>query len=448
MRYTVPDYYKNFRCIAGECPATCCAGWQIVIDDTALKNYMELAGVKRIKRGIPVRKKQGGTPFGNRLANSIDWENKTFLQYDGRCAFLNEQNLCDIYTEAGEQAFCRTCRNYPRHIEEFENEREISLSLSCPVVARMLLDKKEKVQFISKETEREEQYDDFDEFLYFLLQDSRSAIISILQNREQPIAFRIAKVLALAHDIQNRIDAEQIFEIESVLERYQRAGADEVLKVKFAQCVPNTEKEDTCICEKNTAVISEKDALQKKVKSKMELRKALMDLLYEMEVLDLDWPDQVRAYKKILYSFGTENYRSLRKKYTVMMPWLETEAEQLMVYFLFTYFCGAVYDGDVFSKVKMAAVCTMLIQEMELAEAVSGSCALWQHTAGQDQTQTENEDENKTAMQQILSLEDRARIAWRFSRELEHSDLNLETMEKLMKEDEAAEFYTLLRSIC
>ena len=35
--------------------------------------------------------------------------------------------------------FCKTCRQYPRHEEEYENVRELSLSLSCPEAARMIL---------------------------------------------------------------------------------------------------------------------------------------------------------------------------------------------------------------------------------------------------------------------------------------------------------------------
>lgn len=65
-------------------------------------------------------------------SNSINFKRKSFKQYDRRCAFLNEENLCDIYTEAGEKLFCKTCRQYPRHEEEYENVRELSLSLSCP----------------------------------------------------------------------------------------------------------------------------------------------------------------------------------------------------------------------------------------------------------------------------------------------------------------------------
>ena len=95
MEITRPDYYKEFSCIAGACPDTCCAGWQIVIDDKSLKKY------KRVK----------GT-FRNRLHNDIDWKEKVFRQYEKRCAFLNEDSLCDIYSEVGKRMLCDTCRKY------------------------------------------------------------------------------------------------------------------------------------------------------------------------------------------------------------------------------------------------------------------------------------------------------------------------------------------------
>ena len=37
MQFTVPDYYKQFTCTAGQCPATCCAGWQIQIDPASCR---------------------------------------------------------------------------------------------------------------------------------------------------------------------------------------------------------------------------------------------------------------------------------------------------------------------------------------------------------------------------------------------------------------------------
>ena len=436
MIYTVPDYYKSFKCIAGDCPATCCAGWQIVIDDAALEKYKAMAGIRKIKKGRPIMERKAGTPFGNRLANSIDWENQTFLQYAGRCAFLDEQNLCDIYTEAGPEYFCKTCHNYPRHIEEFENEREISLSLSCPVVARMLLDRAEPVKFVSRDTDEEEQDEEFDEFLYFMLQDCRSVMIEILQNRERPVAFRMAKVLALAHDVQNRIDARQMFDIENVLVRYQREGADEALERKLKgyqgdgadeilKGYQRKEEQQGMMKPEINHTLERQDSIVGR-SLRIDFREKLMGLLDELEVLDQSWPEQLKIYKKSLYGHGAAAYEAIASEGESRMTWKEIEAEQLMVYFLFTYFCGAVYDGDALAKVKMAIVSTLLIQEMELAEFAAGK------SRGQDC---------------CISLEDRARIAWRFSRELEHSDQNLDTMEELMNESEAAEFEWLLCGI-
>ena len=46
MLITVPDYYDEFQCIAGECEDTCCVGWQIVIDETSKKKYKNISNVR------------------------------------------------------------------------------------------------------------------------------------------------------------------------------------------------------------------------------------------------------------------------------------------------------------------------------------------------------------------------------------------------------------------
>ena len=102
MYYRKPHYYDKFSCTAEQCPDTCCAGWQIVIDENSLEKYSNVSG-----------------DFGIRLLNSINWREGIFEQYEKRCSFLNAENLCDIYKELGADALCDTCRLYPRHIEEF-----------------------------------------------------------------------------------------------------------------------------------------------------------------------------------------------------------------------------------------------------------------------------------------------------------------------------------------
>ena len=39
MKRTYPDYYDDFKCIADKCPKTCCAGWQIEIDEDSIEKY-------------------------------------------------------------------------------------------------------------------------------------------------------------------------------------------------------------------------------------------------------------------------------------------------------------------------------------------------------------------------------------------------------------------------
>ena len=89
MYYRKPHYYDKFSCTAAQCPDTCCAGWQIVIDENSLEKYSNVSG-----------------DFGIRLLNSIDWGEGVFEQYHKRCSFLNAENLCDIYKELGADALC------------------------------------------------------------------------------------------------------------------------------------------------------------------------------------------------------------------------------------------------------------------------------------------------------------------------------------------------------
>ena len=64
MRYLKPDFYDEFSCLAGACPKTCCAGWQIVIDETSLDKY------------------EGLSTIWESIRNSIDWEEEIFSVWE------------------------------------------------------------------------------------------------------------------------------------------------------------------------------------------------------------------------------------------------------------------------------------------------------------------------------------------------------------------------------
>ena len=369
MQYTVPHYYKGFTCIAGECPDTCCAGWQIQIDPFSLKKY---------------RKNNG--PLGNRLKNEINWKEGCFRQYAGRCAFLNENNLCDLYLEGGGQrAFCRTCRTYPRHIEEFEGLREISLSLSCPAAADLILNCGEPVRFLHAEDEKEDEpYEDFDFFLFTKLEDARSLILRILQDRAHPFSLRAAASLALAHDLQQRIDKNALFEADSLFDRYSSPGMWTWFEARFS------------------ALELSEDHTEKRNSTE----NALFSILDRLEVLRDDWMPYLVDARRTL-----KNAPALQKEEERSFSDLFTEqtAEQLLVYFVFTYFCGAVYNANAYGKMKFSFAGMILIRELVRAE--------W----------LRNPD---------ITRETVLRTTCRYAREVEHSDKNKFLMEELLDDED------------
>lgn len=366
MLIVYPDYYKDFSCVAGDCEDTCCAGWEIVIDPKSLQKYHESKTLKR------------------RLLRDIKWRKGTFRQCkDGRCAFLREDGLCDLYRKLGADSLCRTCRTYPRHTEEFENVREITLSISCPQVARMLMERTEPVRFLEKETDREENYEEFDYFLFSYLTDARAVMLEILQNRERTIDERLLLVLGVAHDLEVRYRRGRLAETDELL---MRAQSPQALK-QVQQELERRRREP----EKNYA-----------------LAKEHFYRLCGLERLREQWDQLLIETQMILYVQGAESYGALHEEFARWVsenaPNLTIQLEQLAVYFISTYFPGAVYDGRIYGKADAAVGYVAQLYDLFVAR--------W----------LKNEKQ--------LDTEDVIEIVYRYSREIEHSDPNLEAMER------------------
>lgn len=381
MEYTIPHYFDRFKCVAAECQDTCCAGWAIMIDEPSLEKYKNMEGA-----------------FGNRLRNSIDWEKGCFCQYEKRCAFLNDENLCDLHIEAGEHMLCDTCRDYPRHMEEFEGLREGSLSLSCIEAAKIILGCTEPVQFLHFEDDVEdEEYEEFDYLLFTKLMDAREVIFQVLQNREIDIMTRIGVVLELSGRIQKAVNRNELFQVDEILDEMK--GMDTFMA--FEQRISHLEMSGIEYC----------GAMRK-----------IFRVLQKMEVLKYDWPEYVKKAERTLYGNGQQSYDTFLREFQksrgeAWSVWME----QLMVYFVFTYFCGAVYDQNVLGKMQTAVVATLLIRELAFAK--------WM------------EEDKRLSFEQFVD------IAHRVSRELEHSDLNLVRLEKICGQTTVFHTQELLRVI-
>lgn len=366
MYYRKPHYYDKFSCTAEQCPDTCCAGWQIVIDENSLEKYSDVSG-----------------DFGIRLLNSINWREEIFEQYEKRCSFLNAENLCDIYKELGADALCDTCRLYPRHIEEFENLREFSLSLSCPVAAKMILQCQEPVRFLEEEDEKEEceeDFEDFDFLLFDCLLEVREKLFSIVQNRTIPIEKRMYCVLKIAKNLQTALDEGELFERDFMAEI------------------------ELCLQEKAEDFSG----------NLYEIVRAFRKDLLRLEVLREEWKTNLKAADN-LFQKGETWYVEKRDRYkaeiknTIGQEQWDIYKEQLLMFFLYTYFCGAVYDDMIYSKGVLSVISVFWIEEI----------TFWSWAADEGQIEEKN----------LLET------AYRYAREIEHSDENLNLLEEIFDLD-------------
>ena len=293
---------------------------------------------------------------------------------------------------------CKTCTRYPRHYEEFENLREISLSLSCPAAARMILGDREKLTFeTSFRKTPEEEYEHFDFFLFTKLQEIRDFLYERVQDRERGITLRMAEIIAAGHDLQSRIGRGQLYAVDDFL-KWCRTGAfagqaDE----KFARFRSHP------------------------LEARIQMRR-MWRRLYRLEVLKPEWITFLKYQEMRLYhDMSLADYQGACREFDEYMRERETEYEQLLMYFIYVYFCGAVYDGNAYGKIKLAVVSTMLIREMGMA--------VW----------LEN---GKT-----FTLDDQIRIAHRYAREVEHSDPNIEAMEAMVTDEDLFRLDRILKGL-
>ena len=168
MSVYVPNYYKDFACIADACKHNCCIGWEIDIDKDTYAYYKSVPGA-----------------FGARLNSSIcAGETPHFALGEGeRCPFLNGQGLCDIITELGEDKLCQICSDHPRYRNYLPDRTEMGLGLCCEAAAKLILTREEKTEMVLYSGE-EITWD-----IPFIT--LRAQMLEILQDRSQSMRERV-----------------------------------------------------------------------------------------------------------------------------------------------------------------------------------------------------------------------------------------------------------------
>lgn len=186
MKIYKTEDYDSFRCIASKCPDSCCQLWDVEVDETSYKKYLQMEGSIGEKLRAHLSPAEDGV---------------VFEAVNNRCPMWREDGLCEIQCAVGESYLCNTCRDFPRLTHDYGTFRELGLELSCPEAARMLLSHF-PVEIVTEDEENGEA--DYEAEEMDLLLRSRQRALNLLRN-QNPRAALIA-LLLYGYCIQEALD--------------------------------------------------------------------------------------------------------------------------------------------------------------------------------------------------------------------------------------------------
>lgn len=316
MKYHKPSFFDQFKCIGSACTDTCCAGWEIEVDETTAQGYLAEKGA-----------------FGDRLRREIGSEpgEYFFKLKNNRCPFLNKENLCDIFINLGEDRLCDICREHPRFYNWFGDYTEVGLGLCCEEAERLLFSDSKPLTFVEEvHTDASDLLDDESEECEQMLEE-RKAIFSILQNRKKNIGARLKRLLL------------------------QLPYADEMLLLT----VPILEWDDPESIPK----------LDYNAKPSTNTLKSsalfLIRFFGGMESLDETWPSMMKELEQNIDSLidvdkAAEFIQFMKGENRLY------EYEHIAVYLVYRYYPEILFDGQIEAKILFAAASICLLFLMDL----------------------------------------------------------------------------------
>ena len=188
-----PAYFDDFRCIASACPDSCCKEWDVLVDDASAAFYRSLQG-----------------KLGEDLRHFLqDEDGQTVMTItDGRCPMWRRDGLCRIQAELGEEALCHTCRDFPRLRHDYGDFVELTLELSCPEAARILLSAP-AAPWMEQEVPGGEE-PEYDGDAMDILKATRQRALALLEDTSRDVPATLAALLLYGYQAQGELDGEEM----------------------------------------------------------------------------------------------------------------------------------------------------------------------------------------------------------------------------------------------
>lgn len=425
MKLRKPAYYDAFKCIGSMCRDTCCAGWEIEIDECTAGRYHDVPGI-----------------MGERLKSNItETEEEIYFNLcEGkRCPFLNQENLCDIIIHIGEEYLCDICREHPRHYEWFGDYTEVGLGLCCEEAGRLMFASEtpirycvtdsdedfeiaeeiseaaeEKSEIAEEKTEAAEgaEPDDItDEDYIELLLSARQTAFSIAQNRELKITERLILLLQYAEELQTFLDADDYEEMERGIHIYQNQDAcySAWKQMKTILTGQNRNPAATGVREsmgKTEGKGSGDERCSESVQA-YNYGRQLLTIYSHLESLDGTWQERMERLSEVVGNPDIKD--AFRQSYPQAEQY---EYEHFTVYLIYRYFMQALFDGDLLGKLKFVIMSVVILRLM-------------------DYDALQMEQENGSG----FTLWNRIQNAKQYSKEIEYCTENMEALGRLCWEE-------------
>ncbi len=179
-----PEFFDSFVCKADKCTDTCCAGWEIIVDDDTYSKYQKIGknDFAHISEGI-ISDSEGNCIFR--------------IKECDRCWFLKDDGFCDIYSRYGEDALCYICREHPRFYNWYDNAIESGLGLCCEKVCEMLFNADTRFSLTSSGEKADDDY--------FTLFDLREKCFLLLKDDKHEFEVRISELLDFAVNTESEL---------------------------------------------------------------------------------------------------------------------------------------------------------------------------------------------------------------------------------------------------
>ena len=399
MVFIKPDYFDEFHCTASACSDTCCAGWEIEVDETTAGMYREIGG-----------------PFGQRLREklAVTPEECYFPLENGRCPFLDRDNLCEIIKNLGEEALCDICREHPRFYHWYGDVTEVGLGLCCEEAVKLVFRSPEKTKFIITSLSEEEMnttqeisggwsgiYGKPEEYAHEM---------ALLSGKADPDGEQGG---AAARDLSGQ------GEDPSLAGDPRKDGAEgsaAVDELRDPAAMQRNREAAFYILQDRSYTISRRlqhfldygCRLQEVANPEENMRVIknswlrLIRLYRSMETLDETWGELLDRLIQNL-----DEVLDREKEFWLYIKERDYEYEHLAVYLTYRYFSESLYDGRILSKFLFVITSVLLMYLLDILRYID---------TGQ------------------YTMEDRSEFSRRFSREVEYCPENLELYENYCEE--------------